>query len=204
MSVELPLFPLGSVLFPGASMKLRVFERRYLDLVREVSREGRPFGICLIVSGREVGKPALPAQVGTEAFIRDFETLPDGLLGIAVEGGARFDVRSCRARDSGLLIGTVDYRPPLPVQRVPAAYGTLVRLLSGLLDTLERDGLWQGQRQLDDADWVGFRIAEFLPALSANDRQFLLQLDDPIARLDLLLQALSQLADDDGSEDEST
>ena len=63
----LPLFPLHTVLLPGAPLGLRVFERRYLDLVAECGRNGRGFGICMILEGEEVGAPATPAAFGVEA-----------------------------------------------------------------------------------------------------------------------------------------
>ena len=72
----LPLFPLKSVLFPGGKLELRIFERRYLDLVAECARTSSGFGVCLILQGEEAGAPAEPAAVGTLARIIDFETLP--------------------------------------------------------------------------------------------------------------------------------
>ena len=59
--IDIPLFPLSAVLFPGGLLNLRIFEQRYLDLVRDCSRNGSGFGVCLILEGREVGEPALPA-----------------------------------------------------------------------------------------------------------------------------------------------
>src|SRR5690606_18317677 len=80
MSETLPLFPLNTVLLPGAALGLRVFEPRYLDLVRECGRRGSGFGVCLIAEGAEAGAPATPEDCGTEARIEDFDTGPDGLL----------------------------------------------------------------------------------------------------------------------------
>ena len=118
--LELPLFPLATVLFPGGKLDMRIFERRYLDMVRDCTRSGTGFGICLIVRGREAGEPAIPAAYGTVAKIEDFATLPDGLLGITTRGGARFRVESSRVRDSGLIIGKVTLKDPDPVVAVPA------------------------------------------------------------------------------------
>ncbi len=84
----LPLFPLSTVLFPGGQLTLRIFEARYLDLVRECSRSGDGFGVCTVLEGSEVGSPALPAAVGCEARITDFSTGPDGLLMLSVQGGS--------------------------------------------------------------------------------------------------------------------
>ena len=75
---DIPLFPLSSVLFPGGRLHLRIFEPRYLDLVRECCRDGSPFGVCLILAGRESGEPAVPAAIGTLARISDFQRDEDG------------------------------------------------------------------------------------------------------------------------------
>src|SRR3546814_4876218 len=71
---SLGLFPLHAVLVPGAALGLRVFEPRYLDLVRDCGRNGGGFGICLIMDGEEAGAAAKPAAFGTEAVIEDFDT----------------------------------------------------------------------------------------------------------------------------------
>ena len=95
-SAPLPLFPLSSVLLPGAATTLRIFEPRYLDLVRDCGRNGSGFGVCLILEGSESGAPALPAAVGTLATIEDFDRDADGLLVLRVRGGRRFRVRQVR------------------------------------------------------------------------------------------------------------
>jgi len=88
-SQTLPLFPLHSVLLPGAALNLRVFEARYLDLVRECGRKGCSFGVCLILEGEEVGAPAIPAAWGVEAAIEDFDVGPDGVLVLRLRGARR-------------------------------------------------------------------------------------------------------------------
>ena len=85
-SASIPLFPLNTVLFPGGVLELRVFERRYLDLVRDCARNATGFGVCMILHGEESGEPAVPAAVGTLAHIVDFYTDDDGLLGIRADG----------------------------------------------------------------------------------------------------------------------
>ena len=97
----LPLFPLHAVLVPGARLGLRVFERRYLDLVRDCGRNGHGFGVCLILDGQEAGQPAAPAAYGTEALIEDFDIGDDGLLSLRVRGTRRFQVVGARGRAPG-------------------------------------------------------------------------------------------------------
>ncbi|HET9835615.1 MAG TPA: LON peptidase substrate-binding domain-containing protein [Rhodanobacteraceae bacterium] len=186
---DIPLFPLGTVLFPGGPLGLRVFEQRYLQMVRDCTRDQSCFGICLILKGAETGAPALPAAVGTLARITDFYSQSDGLLGISVEGGARFRVLRTRVRDNGLVRGDVRYWPDEPTMPVPPEFGLLADILERLV---ERAGGWwrdAPRERYDDASWVGFRLAEFLP-LRPTERQQLLELADPLERLRVLRDVL--------------
>ena len=110
----LGLFPLHAVLVPGAALGLRVFEPRYLDLVRECGRSGGGFGVCLIMEGEEAGAAATPAAFGTEAMIEDFDTDDSGVLTLRVRGRRRFRVERTRVRDNGLVVGEVEWRDPDP------------------------------------------------------------------------------------------
>jgi len=112
MDETLALFPLHTVLLPGGSLDLRVFEPRYLDLVGECGRHGRGFGVCMIVEGEEAGAPATPAAWGTAARIEDFGSDADGVLTLRVRGQRRFHVRRTRVRDNGLLVAEVEWRDP--------------------------------------------------------------------------------------------
>ncbi len=191
----LPLFPLNTVLFPGGELHLRIFEARYLDLVRDCTREDRGFGVCLIVEGREAGAPATPAAFGTEARITDFDGTPDGLLGIRVHGERRFRVVHSRVRDNGLVVGDVEWLAQERVAPLHPEHGLLATLLARLLDAIGGAQAQIAQASLDDAAWVGWRLAELLP-LAPAARQLLLQEDDPHARLDRLLEAIPQIQRD--------
>ncbi|HEY6544165.1 MAG TPA: LON peptidase substrate-binding domain-containing protein [Dokdonella sp.] len=182
MLTDLPLFPLDAVLFPGGPLSLRIFEPRYLDLVRDCSRTGSGFGVCLILEGREAGAPAVPAAIGTVARIDDFYTLPDGLLGIGAIGGERFQVATTRVRDNGLVHGEVRLWPHEPEVAVPPEHGLLATILERLLEQLGGVHARAERGRLDDASWVGFRLAELLP-LEQSEKQYLLQMTDPLRRL---------------------
>jgi uncharacterized protein len=186
---DIPLFPLNTVLFPGGLLNLRVFEQRYLDLVRDCARSGAGFGICLILHGREAGEPAVPAAIGTLAHIVDFYTQPDGLLGICVSGARRFRVERSRVRDNGLAHGEVEFWPEEPAVAMPPQFQLLATILERLFDQ-SRDPLGRCPRgNYDDAGWVGFRLAEALP-IDNRERQHLLQLGDPLERLEQLMHYL--------------
>lgn len=182
MPTTLPIFPLHTVLFPGAPLRLRIFEQCYLDLVRDCSRDGAGFGVCLILEGRKAGEAATPAAVGTLARITDFYTLPDGLLGISAEGGERFQVARTRVRDNGLVHAEVRFWPDEPIVPVPPEYGLLATIMERLLE--QSGGAFANveRARLDDAGWVGFRLAEALP-LAQAEKQQLLQMTDPLQRL---------------------
>lgn len=186
---DIPLFPLASVLFPDGSISLRIFEPRYLEMVRDCAREDACFGVCLILEGQETGAPALPAAVGTLARITDFYTLPDGLLGIGAEGGQRFRVLRTRVRDNGLVHGKVRYWPEEPALEVPPEFGLLATILERLIEQAGGPYRDTARVRYDDAGWVGFRLAELLPLMAA-ERQHLLELTDPLERLRALRDAL--------------
>ncbi len=186
---EIPLFPLQTVLVPGGYLPLQIFEPRYLDLVRECTRNSSGFGVCLILQGSEAGTPAQHAGIGTRARIRDFNTLPNGLLGIIAEGERRFRVIDTRTRENGLLMGKVEWLQVAPPKAVPERFHVLAQVLERLLEKVGKNYPGWHRGLLDDADWVSFRLTELLP-LGSLEKQSLLGLEDPELRLQRLLERL--------------
>lgn len=187
--IDLPLFPLASVLFPGGQLQLRIFEPRYLDLVRECTRYGTGFGVCLILQGSEVGDPAVPAAIGTVARITDFHRDESDLLGIVATGGPRFRVARSRVRSDGLLRGDAELWPEEPELPVPVEFALLQSILERLVETMAPHWKQAPRSAYDDASWLGLRLAELLP-LDAAEQQQMLELSDPIARLQELRDIL--------------
>ncbi|GAA4859588.1 LON peptidase substrate-binding domain-containing protein [Luteimonas vadosa] len=183
---SLALFPLQTVLMPGSTLGLRIFEPRYLDLVRDCGRNGDGFGICLVLEGNETGAPAVPVAFGTEARIEDFGTSDDGLLTLRVRGTRRFRVLRTRVRDNGLLVGDVEWRADDAVLPVQPQHALLATLLQRIVDKTGTSELGIDEECYDDTAWVGWRLAEILP-LSDHQRQALLQEDDPLQRMEQLL-----------------
>lgn len=184
------LFPLQTVLVPGASLGLRLFEQRYLELVRECGRNGTGFGICLVLEGGETGTPALPAAFGTEAVIEDFGTGDDGLLTLRVRGMRRFHVRRTKVRDNGLVTAEIDWLEADADDELQPQHGLLATVLQRILEEVGGEHASAPKSRFDEAAWVGWRLAEFLP-LSDAQRQAMLQEPDPHARLDQLLALMS-------------
>jgi uncharacterized protein len=180
---SIALFPLNIVLFPGGTLPLRIFETRYVDMVRRCMRGSQVFGVALIRAGNEVG-PAETFDVGTLAKIVDFHQLSDGLLGLSCIGEQRFRIRSRGRQADGLNLAEVDWLAPEPTVAVPAQHARLSELLKSVLPQLGE--VYTGiEMRLDDAAWVGHRLAEILP-IPLTDKQRCLELDDPIERLDVL------------------
>jgi hypothetical protein len=185
---RLPLFPLSSVVLPGGLFALRLFEARYLDLVSECLRNDSGFGICLIRQGGEAGEPALPFGTGTEVRIVDWDQQPDGLLGITVAGQHKVRVHDLWTEANQLVVAHVEALPPEPSEPVPPECAQLVEVLGQILQQLA-PVIQYSEPQWDDAAWVGGRLTELLP-LPTRVRQYLLELDNPVARLHELRQAL--------------
>ena len=102
--MELPIFPLNTVLFPGARLPLHIFEERYKRMINECIDERRPFGVCLIREGKEAGAPAgEPFPTGTTAHIREVQRLDDGRLNVVCMGGERFSITAIEQQTPYLI-----------------------------------------------------------------------------------------------------
>jgi uncharacterized protein len=187
MPVEIPLFPLGTVLFPGGLLPLKVFEQRYVDMTKACLRDSTPFGVCLIKEGHEVGQPAAPHAVGCLAHIAQWDVPHPNLFAVLARGSTRFRVLNTTVAGNGLITARIE---PLPE---PTQSGSVDRACQEVLRlAIERAGVESvpGPVRLDDPVWVSYRLAEILP-IPAQDKQALLELTDTGARLtqlhDLLL-----------------
>jgi len=186
--MRIPLFPLNTVLFPGGHLDLRIFEQRYLRLVSDCLSREAPFGISLIDSGQEVGGLAIPHRIGTLVRIVDWERRPDGLLGITVLGEQRFAIIDYEADPKQLLYAEVSLLANVPSATLSEKFRPLADLLQRILKQLANPDTPQ-PLHLDDAAWVGCRLAELLP-LPLREKQRLLEIDNPMARLQLLYHML--------------
>lgn len=188
---EISLFPLHAVLFPGGALALRIFEPRYLDMISECMKQERPFGIALIQEGAEIGKAATPYEVGTLSEITYFQQLPDGVLGITATGVQRFRIEEHEVLPSELIIARVQFIPNEPEAAIPAQFQPLVDLLRQIVEQLDYPYA-KMEKRYDDAAWVGARLTELLP-LKLAQKQYLLQMNDPIQRLERLAALLEDL-----------
>jgi Lon protease-like protein len=187
MSRTLPLFPLGSLVFPGGPLPLRIFEPRYVNLVKHCMQTDSGFGVVLLFRGNEAGTAeATTAGIGTEVRIIDFDRLPDGLLGITCRGQQRFRILRAWREADGLNMAEVEDLPAPPIVAIPADLRFLAEILERVMPELGEDYAALEARY-DDAQWVSCRLAEVL-AMETFERQALLELDDPLDRLQLLVK----------------
>ncbi len=128
--MQLPLFPLKTVLLPGNSLPLKIFEARYSDMIAECMREAKPFGIVLIYQGEETDSEVEIFTTGTSAAVTDWQNRADGLLGITVQGQKRFRVLSTKTQQSGLLIADVEFIEEEPEQDIPDQFYYMSELLN--------------------------------------------------------------------------
>ena len=188
---EIPLFPLQTVLYPGGPLSLRIFETRYLDMVSRCLKEEQGFGVCLIREGSETG-PARVHMTGTLARIRDWSSGQDGLLNILARGERRFRIQTQRTQADGLNLAGVEWLPDEPPAPLPEARQELAEILRQII--LQVGGPYaEGEGAYGDAGWVGCRLAELLP-LGLAQRQYLLELSDPLKRLEIIATLVQSLA----------
>lgn len=187
---DLPLFPLSQPLFPGIALPLRIFEQRYLRLVREAVSRQSSFAIMPIVSGREVGERPEIYPWGTLVTIRDWQQRNDGLLGIVVAGERRVRIADIRAEDDGLLLANAEVLPEDPAQPVDDEDADLVDLLDKLATRLALRDLVP-KPELTVAT-LGWRLLTLLPFDNAW-RFSQLAVDEPRQRLRAIRDHLQHL-----------
>ena len=186
----LPLFPLNTVVFPGGQLPLRIFEQRYLDMIKQAIADDTPFGICAIREGAETGPPAVPCDVGTRMRITDWDMPQTGILHIETVALDRFVIRGTHTEPSGLLVGTVEAVSVEPATSVPDDLELSVEILRHIIDEYG-DAHFPAPHELDNAAWVGYRLSEVLP-LTLSIKQNLLEINDCVMRLRILTEFLKK------------
>jgi uncharacterized protein len=198
---NLPLFPLGSVLYPGSVLPLRIFEVRYLDMIRRCIENGAPFGIVSLTQGQEVDKPGqseIFAQVGTLATITHHEAPQPGLRVIRCLGQQRFRTSRIERLKHGLWMADVSYLPEDNAVSVPQeliSCRSMFETVLARMPTATQSDLFRGkptEAQLSDCSWLANRWCQLLP-LPVEMKQRLLELDSPLIRLELVSDLLDKL-----------
>lgn len=190
--MNFPLFPLNTVLFPGCILDLQIFEARYLDMVSACMKRGEGFGVVTIIEGQEVGEAASRfSALGCEALIRDFQQRSNGLLGIRVEGGRRFHVGAVEVQPDQLTLAAVDWLDEPHDAPLLAEHADLAALLAALAEHPLVAGLDMGGA-VGSQQALANQLAYLLPFAPEQKLQ-LLQLDDPLRRLEQIQVLLDHL-----------
>lgn len=184
-----PLFPLKVVIFPQGLLPLRIFEARYLDMVKSCYKDNTEFGVVAVVDGESSGFPF--CDVGTAVRIVDFDVPEIGLINIRCLATERFRVLSANQREDGLWMGEVvsidnDMATALPDDLIKTS-DNLRQLINALLKQgFTEDTLPIAKPYLfDDCAWVANRWIELLN-LPLEQKQRFLELDSPVVRLELV------------------
>jgi len=191
-----PLFPLKTVLFPGGVLPLKVFEQRYITMTKACLKDDKPFGVCLLTQGDEVGGARGTrgttefAPIGTLARITNWDMPQLGILHLRTEGASRFQVQSHSVAEDGLVIGQVTPIAPEATVALPESYLPLAKLLELLIGRVGREN-FPAELALGDGSWVSYRLAELLP-LPLQIKQSMLEINDCEVRLKALAQFLKQ------------
>ena len=194
--MQLPLFPLKTVLFPGGRLPLRIFEQRYLTMAKACLADGQAFGVCCITQGAEVAEatardtPPKFAAIGTLATLHGWDMPQLGILHVTAVGGARFRVRTHAAQADGLIVADavpITTEPSAVLEQADRSLAQLLELLAARLGAQH----FPEDHAFDDASWVGYRLAELLP-LPLSIKQGMLEINDAKVRLTALQKFLEQ------------
>ncbi len=186
------LFPLNTVLFPEGVLPLRVFETRYIDMVRACMKSNTPFGVVAIQSGAEIGEVATPYSVGTIAHITEWDMPELGVLLIQTRGGDRFRILETRLLPSQRLEARIDFIPIEPVVEGGDNLKVCAEVLNVVIQDIERRAREDQEPQfiapfsepyeLNNPAWVANRWCEILP-IPLVEKQRLLEMQDVSMRL---------------------
>ena len=158
LGLQIPIFPLGTVLYPEGVLPLRIFEQRYLEMTKVCIRDNSAFGVCLIREGLEVGVPAVPHDTGCTARIAEWDMPHLGMFHLVVQGETVFRIQEHWTTKSGLIQAQVELEPAHQPEPLSGEYADLAELLGKIMTKLGPER-FPGPARLDDAVWVAYRLA---------------------------------------------
>ncbi|MEK9650127.1 MAG: LON peptidase substrate-binding domain-containing protein [Gammaproteobacteria bacterium] len=192
MLKSLPIFPLGIVVLPGNIQSLQIFEPRYIQMVKDCMKTDS--GFVIVLQKDTLSSQLSISDLGTYVEIIDFNTLPNGLLGITVKGIHRARIKSMEQGQSGLNLGRIEniQDPEVDDQALLAQYPDLLQVLTQLKQHPQIRSM-PLEIDLDSADSVSYHLAGLIP-LAAKDKQKILEAFDAGQRLNFLSKYFDQLS----------
>ena len=194
---EIPLFPLGTVLFPDGVIALKIFEARYLDMIKQCLRDKTEFGVLSVIKNSDLSEEDVSlsfSNIGTLAQIEDFDPIQPALYMTKSFGTQRFKLISSKQEVNGLWIGQVELLANDPLTPIPQEHQKVVKLLDEIISVIKSENLlgdapFKKPYKVDDCGWVSNRLAELLP-LSLAQKNHLLAQTNPRIRLDLITEII--------------
>ena len=186
---ELPIFPLNAVLFPSGLLPLRIFEHRYMDMIKACLKNDQPFGVSLIKDGSETGA-AITEEVGCLANIIDWDMQELGILNVKALGVERFVIADTWVLANGLMMAKVNRISAEPPVALAGKNQACARVLQQIVARLGAEN-FHSPLEYDDAVWVSYRLVEVLP-LKLLAKQQMLEMNDPSMRIEILHNFLIQ------------
>jgi Lon protease-like protein len=194
----IPLFPLGTTLFPGGVIALKIFEARYLDMMKRCLRESSPFGVVSILDNKPIDSDASAlanfSNIGTLAKLEEFDPIQPALYMTKSYGMQRFHVLNIKQESDGLWMGQVELIDADPEIPLPKEHEKVAALLHEIITVIKSEDLlgddaFKIPENLDDCGWVSNRLAELLPLPLAQKNHLLAQ-SNPRIRLDLISEII--------------
>ena len=194
----IPLFPLGTTLFPGGVITLKIFEARYLDMMRRCLRENTPFGVVSILDNKPIDSDASAianfSNIGTLAKLEEFDPIQPALYMTKSYGTQRFRLLAITQESDGLWMGQIELIDRDPEIPLPKEHEKVAALLNEIIAVIKSEELlgddaFKIPANLDDCGWVANRLAELLPLPLAQKNHLLAQ-SNPRIRLDLISEII--------------
>ncbi len=199
-SRKIPLFPLETVLFPDGVIALKIFEARYLDMIKQCLREKTEFGVISIIQDQDDSHDNPTPRftsIGTLALIEDFDPIQPALYMTKSFGTQRFQLLSSSQEANGLWVGEIILLEKDPLIPIPKEHQRVAKLLDEIIAVIQSENLlsdapFKKPYMTEDCGWVSNRLAELLP-ISLAQKNHLLAQTNPRIRLDLI----SEIIEDD-------
>ena len=200
-SQKIPLFPLGTTLYPNGIIALKIFEVRYLDMIKTCLRQASPFGVVTLDQGSEIrvaGEQIDFHEIGTLASIVHFDAVQPNLFMVRAHGGQRFHILQRELAPIGLWWAEVELIAQDEEIQIPFELQPSANALKKIIDTIDLQQIPETEHpfvkpyQLDDCAWVANRCAELLD-LPAAQKQHLLTMENPRLRLDMIQDILEDM-----------
>ena len=191
-TIELPLFPLNVVVFPEGILPLRIFETRYLDMVKSCLRDNTDFGVVAVVQHEKLDDSKLPfANVGTNFSIESADVSEVGMINICCRGQHRFKINAAKQQRDGLWVGEITKISNDAQMSIPDDLKITQEYLKQLIDSFSEQKIEEAflpftkPHHIEDCAWVANRWCEILN-IPLIQKQRMLELDSPLIRLELI------------------